>query len=131
MPNNDLKTFLEKHSKLKHFESDYCFLWTNRDLLTQTNIRLDSLGIHFGRNPRVTPSFDQFLNCLKTLYARGFYKTLHLSFNGIAFEELTFKTISALPSIKSMHMLPLTLTTAYNVSRLTNLVEIKMYRSEG
>lgn len=97
--NGDLESFLQNHSKLKHFETDDGFLWANRDVITQTNVQLDSLGIHFGDSP---PPLDQFTNWLKILRTRGFYKTLHLSFRSSPFQNnINFDT--TLPTIESLH----------------------------
>lgn len=76
-PNDQLKVFLEKHEKLKHFDVDFDFLWANRGILVATNIRLDVLSIDFN-NPLSTSTFDQFIKFLNTLYERGFFKTLAL-----------------------------------------------------
>lgn len=118
----ELKAFLQKHSKLKRLKCDYDFLWANRDLLIQTNIELNTLAIHCGNSSIGTPSFDHFLNYLKTLYARGFYKTLHLSLN--TKQSLSISTLLAMPSLETLRCdyLP----TELHISRLTNLKELHL-----
>lgn len=127
MPNNDLKIFLEKHSKLKHFESDYCFLMSNQSVLAGTNIHLDSIGIHFeGRSAIVRQSFDRFLNSLPTLHARGLYKSLYVSFDnstGIQFDDLTSDTILALPGLVSLRNVRSTIDLS-RLIRFTELTEL-------
>lgn len=119
-----LKIFLEKHSnKLKSFESDYDFVWTNRDLLIGANhVQLDVLAINVN-----TPDipFDQFADFLKTLHARGFYKTLHLKLNDESentdVDHVT-DIVSTLPALE--------IWTSYenalliDLSRLINLTEL-------
>lgn len=120
---DELKTFLEKHSKLKRFECDYHFLWANRDLLTQTNIKLDSLVILLRESSIGTPSLDHFLNYLKTLHAHGFYKTLHLSLI-IDPIYLSISTLLAMPTLETLrcYYLP----SALDIARLSNLKELQL-----
>lgn len=131
-PLSELKTFLEKHSKLKHFETDFCFLWANRDLLLETNVQLDSLGIYLVSWCETTLPFDQFSNYLKRLYARGFYKSLHLRFLAFGiydqFDRISFDTLSALPSLESMKNIPLLSTI--DIPHLENLKELHINHIE-
>lgn len=94
---HELKTFLEKHLKLKSFESDAQFLWANRTRLEQTNIQLDLLHIDYNL-PLTT-----FGNLLRTLYEHGFYKSLQLSYGYINEEQLGDK-ISKLPRLEKLKM---------------------------
>lgn len=122
-----LKIFLEKHTKLKHFESDYHFLWVNRNPLNETNAQLDQLTVHFREFEDSIP-FDQIVVFLKKLQERGFFKTIHLSFDDytidMGFEEL-IQEISALASSLStltvLHYIDDSITV---LSLLTNLREI-------
>lgn len=125
---DELKTFLEKHSNLKHFECDYCFLWANRDSLIQTDIKLNSFGIIFRESSLRTPSFDQFLPYLRILYARAFYKTVHLSFSiTVSLSHLTTNTILAIPSLTTLKKVELVQSTLDILPRLTNLKELHLY----
>lgn len=74
-----LKMFLEKHTNLKQLDIDCHFLWENRDALMQAEIRLDLLSICFDVT-RITIPFAELVVFLKTLNARGFYKTLQIPF---------------------------------------------------
>lgn len=79
--NVKLRTFLEKNPNLKYFELDAHHIWMNRVWLIQSKFQLDCLAINFcsdGLNSRAMPTI-QFANLLKTLYANGSYKKLHLS----------------------------------------------------
>lgn len=71
----ELKIFFAKHSSLQELEIHWRFILANRDVLNQTNIRLDRLII------RINGDIGQIIEFLKTLYARGFYKTLDLLSN--------------------------------------------------
>lgn len=77
---HELKSFLEKNLKLKHFESNFDFLWQNRALLIETNVQLDLLKIDFNRpcKPLTMPT-DDFFHFIQKLHDRGFYKSLYLS----------------------------------------------------
>ena len=98
---DDLKIFLEKHTKLKRFAIESEFLWLNRDILEQTNCQFDELDVRFGNFPtmRALASFDQLIDVLKTLYERRFYKTLQLYFppDFIYDDANLIDTISTLP----------------------------------
>lgn len=99
---HELKTFFEKHLKLKSFESDDQFLWANRTRLEQTNIQLDLLHIEYNNLPLTT-----FGNLLRTLYERGFYKSLQLSSYGFINEndeEQLSDKISELPRLEKLKL---------------------------
>lgn len=117
IPNDNVKSFLEKHSKLKHFQADYRFLCANRDVLAETNIQLDSFGIDFVR----PYGLDRFSNFLKKLHARGFYKTLHLSFDYESWTSFP-DTIFTLPALESLHHVSILPTL--DTSRFANLKEM-------
>lgn len=121
---DELKTFLEKHLKLKHFECTYRFLWANRDLLIETKIQLDLLTIYFDTRVSLTVPFDQFKEFLMRLYEQGIYKTLHLSLDlyviGISTEDLT-NALSTLPALQIMHV---STSSMIDLSRLINLKEL-------
>lgn len=95
----DLKTFFGKHLKLKQFVTSRGFIWANRDILNQTTAHLEFLNVYFNKSDSTVP-FDQFIEFLKTLYERGFYKTLQLSLpHGIETNSLVHlrNSISTLP----------------------------------
>lgn len=61
---DELKIFLEKHSKFKYFVTHRSFLWTNRDLLIETNtVQLNLLVIYVNKWRTL---FGQFVDFLKT-----------------------------------------------------------------
>lgn len=129
-PINELQPFLEKHSNLKHLEADYRFLWANREILNETTIQLNLLTIRFPpTNNNIL--YIHFVDFLKTIYERGFYKTLNLSFDygdtEINFENLS-KATSTLPALE---MLNTPTDSIIDLSRLTNLkvLEIGTYES--
>lgn len=122
---NELQTFLENHSNLKHFEADYRFLWANRHILNETNAQLQLLTIRF------PPTNDNalyiyFVDLLRILHERGFYKTLNLSLDyretEINFEQLSNAT-SRLPALE---MLNTPTDSIIDLSRLTNLTELEV-----
>lgn len=102
--NDQLKNFLEKHLKLNNFAASCYFLWENRDSLIQTSVRLDLLNIFFERKDPIP--FDQFVIFLNTLYERGFYKTLKLTYrffrpSNIDDNDLK-NAISTLPALEKL-----------------------------
>lgn len=119
-----LKTFLEKHKKLTHFECSVPVLWANRELLRKTNVRLNLLTIDFYAWSNRIP-FDQLIDFLWALYERGFYQTLHLSFDhvlDIDFEHFD-NAVSTLPAIEILHI---NIDSIIDLSRLTNLKELRI-----
>lgn len=122
---NEIQQFLENHPNLKHFETDYRFIWANRHVLSETNVQLNLLTIRFPpTNDNVL--YYYFVDFLKTLHQRGFYKTLHLSFDycetEIDFEHLSNAT-STLPALE---MLNTPTDSIVDLSRLTNLKELEI-----
>lgn len=114
----ELKDFLEKHGKLKHLEIESNFFWENVDVINRTNIRLDRLTIHIIRldNHR----FDhRFVNLLKRLHARGFYKSLNFSMN--CFAERKFSE-----EISTLHALNRNNISDIDESRLIDLKSLNI-----
>lgn len=119
---NELKIFLKNHTKLKHLECDYRFLWANRNLLNETNNQLDVLTIHFHRENDAIP-FDQFVDFLNQLFIRGIYKALHLHLDH--FENVDFNTvISTLPVLQKVNTYS---NDVIDYLRLTNLMELSIF----
>lgn len=127
---NELQQFLENHSNLKHFETDYRLVWANRHMLNETNAHLDLLTIRF------PPTNDDslyyyFVDFLKILHQRGFYKTLNLSFD-YGDNEHNFEYLSnATSTLPALEMLNTPTDSIVDLSRLTNLkqLEIRAYDS--
>lgn len=119
-----LKTFLEKekHKNLKHFGCSARELWENRGVLRETNIQLDTLSIDFHRwdLPKRCAGFALFLN---KLHERGFYKTLHLSFdNDSSVGSKCFNKSSAIEKVYLEGEKPIV-----DLSNLTGLKELHAY----
>lgn len=121
---DDLKAFLEKHTKLKRFECEYSFFWLNRDLLSQTNIQLDFLHLYVSKS-FTTTEFNEFIQFLKVLYDRNFYKTLMLSLSyGFDFDDVEHlsKTIGTLPGLEKL----ITVVNSFiDFTYLANLKELQ------
>lgn len=121
---DDLKAFLEKHTKLKHFEIDFGFFWLNRDMLSQANIKLDLLHLHVNKSFTIT-EFNEFMQFLKELYGRNFYKTLKLSLDyGFDFDDVEYlsKTIGTLPGLEKL----MTVVNSFiDFTYLANLKELQ------
>lgn len=91
-PMPELKIFLNKHALLKRFESDYKFLWVNRNSLSETNAKLEQLSVDFHEYEDDIP-FDEFIDFLKELRARDLFQAVQLLFKDNTveydFEELS------------------------------------------
>lgn len=114
-----LKVFLEKHSKLKRFTTNFEFLWANRNLLNETNVHLDMLTIDF---EETNIPFDEFVNFLRSLYERGFYRTLYFSC-----WEMDVNFCNAIYKLPALVKLSLIFDSNIDLSRLTNLNELFVY----
>lgn len=122
---DELKTFLEKHTQLKHFECDDRFLWTNRDLLSRTNVHLDRLSICI-KTIEIATQFDHFIDFLWQLHDLGFYKTIHFSMDlwyDLGNYGLLLNGISTLP----LGSLSIDVLDSFNnLSGLVNLTELRI-----
>ena len=117
---NELKQFLEKHTKLKQFGSTDDFIWVNRDLLRKINIKLDVLIVH-----AYNMSSAQFFDFLKQLYELGFYKMWHFQPNKATnFEDLK-NAIHLLPILEKFEF-----HTIKNLSFLTTLKELFLFKDD-
>ena len=126
----NLKVFLETHSNLKYFECDFRLLWANQDSLCKSNLQLNVLTVHFH------PIFYDkrkyaFFDFLQQLYARGFYKRLHLHFGRQTMyfdvDNLsdTFSTLPGLEKLITERDLNI------DLFRLTNLKELHLWESSN
>lgn len=80
---NNLKSFFERHTKLKRFYTDYflLFFWTEKDKLSETFINFDILGISFQQDKITLEPFVDFCKKLAELHQTGFYKYLSARIN--------------------------------------------------
>lgn len=97
---HELKPFLEKHTKLKHFECRAPFLWANRDLLCETRVQLNTFTIDLSSWKDRLP-LNRFIDLIKELHATDFYKALHLSFHH---NDKFDNAICTLPAIEKLDM---------------------------
>lgn len=120
----ELKTFLEKHTKLTHFECSVPVLWANRDLLRETNVQLDRFTIDFYAWSDRIP-FDRLIDFLWALHERDFYKMLHFSFDHILDIDFEFfdNAICTLPAMEILHI---NVDSIIDLSRLTSLKELRI-----
>lgn len=122
---NELQSFLETHRNLKHFETDYRFLWANREILNDTTVQLNQLTIRFPpTNNNILYVF--FVDFLKTLHERGFYKTLNLAFDHRDTENNFENLSNATSSLPALEMLNTPTDSIIDLSRLTNLKELEI-----
>lgn len=124
---NELSDFFEQNPHLKHFGVSDLFVWANRDLFVESNLKLDSFAIYTAIS--MTSDDDvaavptvAFVDLLKTLHQRGFYKSLHFKIietdGNIDYQEL-------LDELSTVDALEVLVTNEDNdLSRLTNLKEL-------
>lgn len=121
---NELTNFLEQNDGLKHFGvSDY-FLWTNREAFIESNMALDSFAVYTAvqSDDKGEMSTVEFVNLLKELYGRGFFKSLTFKIietdENINYQEL----IDEMAALDALEVL---VTNENNdLSRLSNLKEL-------
>lgn len=121
--NTELTNFLNRNTGLKHFGVSNLFLWTNRAAFIQSNIELDTFSIYTElHHDSEEFSASEFVNLLKTLYERGFFKSL--TFKMIETDELTNyqELIDELATLDAFEVL-ITLETT-DLSRLIHLKEL-------
>lgn len=125
--NNELNHFLEQNTDLKHFGVSNLFVWTNRDLFLKSNIKLDTFAIYTAIS--MTSDDDvaevptvEFVNLLKTLYEREFFKSLHFK---IIETDGTINYQELIDELATLDALEVLVTNENNdLSRLTNLKEL-------
>lgn len=116
----ELKSFFEKHTKLKYFRADHYFLWMNREMLMRTeNIQLHVLTIYL--YSMLIP-IDGFVDFLKTLHARGFYKKLHLIFDYCSVVDV--KHLNNMPGLEMLSKYSRTINI--DLAGLTNLKQLQI-----
>lgn len=99
---DQLKNFLERHKKLKHLDIELNFLWENRNSIEQTNIQLNRLTIIIADELQNKFPFNEFMNFLKRLHDRGFYKSLNFSLNC----SMERKFSNEMPTIPALRKYP-------------------------
>lgn len=120
-----LKTFLERHTNLRHFKCYDFFLFAIQDVLLCTNIQLDLLTINTTQHP-----LNQIVDCTNALYERGFYKTLQCKLCAGHLDDAQqygsiVSTFSSLTMIRTVTELDIDLTY------LTNLRELHIFEWSG
>lgn len=126
---NKLKTFLEANKNLKEFKTYWTVLWTNRNALMKTKVKLQLLTICLDTPARGWPLI-KFVQLLQILHVHKFYEAL--SFSSYEPNEVdnehTLDAIFALPFLT-------TLTTINNslpdTERLINLQELVIAAPES
>lgn len=95
----ELRSFLEKNSKIHTFSTTSNFLYENKADLLQSHVKLDKIEISDGFIQ--DPMKIQRLSCLlNELYKQGFYKRLHLEIDTMKEEEMIyFESLDALESL--------------------------------
>lgn len=121
---DELKLFLEKHTKLEQFECNMPFLWANRNLLLETNARLHLFIIDFTRNHNIPT--DEFVKLLKTLYERGFYKALQLSIDRIT-NDIFEHANNGICTLPAFEVLDINTDETIDLSCLTDLKELHIF----
>lgn len=78
---DNLKEFLDNHTKLTEFSTDYFGLWANKTALDNTSIQLDTFGISFSYYGMTLQPFLEMTDQLIELHQNGLFKFLNLSVN--------------------------------------------------
>lgn len=106
----NLTSFLQNHTKLKRFNTDYFGLWANKNAVENSSINLDVLGVSFSQYAISLEPLMEISNELIQLYVSGLFKHLSLSINYTLFSrevELIREPIIHLArsvSIKELHL---------------------------
>lgn len=127
-PMPELKIFLDKHEQLKRFGGGYKFLWVNRNSLRETSAKLEELSVDFHEYDDDLP-FDQFIDFLKELHAREFFKAVQLTFNdntvAYDFDELSPQLSPLASTLSGLSVLYTIHDSISDLSVLVNLKEIR------
>lgn len=78
---DNIKDFLEYHTKLTQFNIDYFGLWANKTMLDNTHIQLDTLGVSFSYYAMTLEPLMEMTDQLIALHQNGLFKYLSLSIN--------------------------------------------------
>lgn len=78
---NNLKEFLESHEKLKKLNTSILFCGENKEVLNNTLINLDTLGVSFDEFSAIMEPIMNLSDGLIELHQTGFFKYLNVSIN--------------------------------------------------
>lgn len=116
-----MKLFLELNSNIKCLETDDEHIWTNRNLLIESNVQLECLAIRINS---AKMRAAEFAHLLRKLDEHGFYKSLHLSIEWVpeSFDYQEF--INEMITLSSLEVL---YSQCYiDLTRLTQLKELRV-----
>lgn len=110
-------TFLKKHPNLKQITTNFRFLRTHRDIFSTTNIELDILTVEVP----IDFTFNEFVELLKQLYERGFYKLLSVTL--YCWEDKYKKLGNKIAALPGLHKLTTHKVLEFSDLALANLKE--------
>lgn len=97
---DELRIFFERNPQVRSFTIDIETLWTNRDLIIESQIKLDDLTIEMGSGEQEPQDIHHIYNLLDEFYAQGVFRRLH--FNLKCFNQLTIDQMAPLHALKSL-----------------------------
>ncbi|XP_031640983.1 uncharacterized protein LOC116352482 [Contarinia nasturtii] len=115
-----LITFLELNTTIKQFSVDMELLLSKQNLFKNSSIKLGTLAIDC--DAEYKDECDLYCQLLNELYDSGFYKKLHLTFNGFRIRQ---KVVDKLASVKGLVKLRVEQhENRINFGALSNLEEL-------
>lgn len=119
---SDLLIFFERNPNIRIFTTDSSFLRLNRQILLNSNIRLDRLNIKMYHNLEIIHS----LAC--DLYSRGFYKKLCLSaFCRDSYFQGQEDLLSAFENLETLNLGVSKLSNNFPLVKMNSLKELNIF----
>lgn len=122
----DLNTLLENNPNIYCFSTDAKSIWYNYNAFLNSNIQLDLLVITSFDNIQKMNFEAPFCDLLNELYAKGFYKRIHL-INILSIYNENFNLTLALASLNGLEKLDIRCSISCNIIGVSNKYFINLF----
>lgn len=116
---SEIKTFFERNPNIQSFATSHQCLWASRDLIVQSNVKLNELTLQIDIHN--CPNTEQIFGLLDEFYANGIYKRLNLKLNHYERHHIDrMASLRALTGLKLKRFCRgIILSPLFNLSELT------------
>lgn len=100
----ELNAFFENNPNIRSFSTDAKSFWKNRNEILYIKIQLDLLVITYFEDIQRKDCVVPFCDLLNQLYAKGFYKRIHIIYISEIYDERVYLALVSLNGLEKIHI---------------------------